>query len=743
VLGATVALFAVVGPYLPAGWMTPIDGVRLAVAAGAVAATAGLTVAILRISGTAAVIAAALVISAATIVAISLALSLFDAYTRWGLIAAHLVVLGILFGLWVRNGRPRPLVHVPGLSELRRGARAHPYVAAILLALVFASAVEAVLALGVVPNNYDSMFYHLSRIGYWMQNDSVFQFHGGSSFQLEHPPNAEILQAWTMELTQGDRFAQFVQWFALIGLVCVIYAGARLLGFPRPGSLFAAAVFGTLPLPVLQASSTINDLVSAFFVCAAVFFLIRAIATRATGDAIVGALALGLAIGTKGTVLLALPGLALLGAAALWWCRPPRRFVAVGSAVLVLAVLGLGAPNYVQTALNTGSPIGEQGSVKRRVEPLPESALKTMWGFVDLPGKNAFPELADLMSRGEVAIWGSETQGVTPATDVNEYFTGFGPIGLLLLLPLLAVSVVRRRVPGDRRLLAVAALSYIALFLLFVAAQPFDMRLMIIPIALGAPLLAWAAGITWLRRVTVLVAAVLLVPVLFVSQVKPLRPGDFSLGKDVIAQRANSNLGYDAMLRATERAIGGDQRVGFIGTSKDWDYPLFGPHFERYVVRLPELSRGSDALAAIRIYDLDSIVWAIKPPPRVSAEIVNPGEPGEQDTDRWVQDGSSRPLRRHRGVGGDRPAESRRGVEPAPDPGSDRQLEPAPRQRREQERRRQDHGGPDQQVEKGPTRRQPRDLVQVGDDHPVDQIYAVAEVGEAVGDPVRERPLQP
>jgi hypothetical protein len=246
-----VAVVAVVAPFLPAGWIGPIDVACLVVGTGTLLATATLAVAVLRIRGIAAVVAAVLVVAAATIFSISLALSLFDAYDRAALIATNLVTLAFIAGLWSRGGRPRPLVRLPDLRELREGARAHPYLAAILLALAFATGIEAVLALGVVPNNYDSMFYHLSRVAYWMQGDSVLPFYGGSIFQLQHPPNAEILQGWTMELTRGDRFAQFVQWLALAGLVCVIYAGARFLSFSRAGSLFAAAVFGTLPLPVL------------------------------------------------------------------------------------------------------------------------------------------------------------------------------------------------------------------------------------------------------------------------------------------------------------------------------------------------------------------------------------------------------------------------------------------------------------------------------------------------------------
>lgn len=640
IIGFCLSVFAVAAPFLPGGWIDLTGGLFLGVGTFSLVGIAGLTVAVLRIQGTAAAIAAALVVAAATTVAISLGLSLFDAYTRPAVIAGQLIFLAFAAIAWSLTGRPRLLIRLPSTSELRKAAKAHPALAAILVALLFATWIEAVLALGVVPNNYDSMFYHLSRIGYWMQNDSVLQFYGGTVFQLQHPPNAEILQAWTMELTQGDRFAQYIQWWALLGLICTVFAGARLLGFARAESLFASAIFGTLPLVILEASSTQNDLVAAFFVCASALFLVRAVAGSRLGDAFVGALALGIAVGTKGTVLLALPGLALLMGAALWWWRPASRFVAVGAALLITGVLVLGAPNYLQTTLNTGSPIGDAGSVKRRTEPLPESAFKTMSGFVDFPGRSAIPPLADLLVRGERVIWGGETEGVSTSVDVHEDFTGFGPVGLLLICLLLGVLAARSR--KDRRLLAGVALSYIALFLAFVTAQPFDMRLMVIPIALGAPLLAYLGRDPLVRCVTVVVVVVFMVPVLFTNQQKPLSPKDFSLANDPATQRGGWNENYDEMLRNTDQALADDQRVGFVGTPLDWDYPLFGPHLDRFVVRLPELSTWPEAMQAMQFYGLDSIVWAVQPPPDSPAELVNRPDPPWKATSRWItRDGPS------------------------------------------------------------------------------------------------------
>jgi hypothetical protein len=240
-----------------------------------------------------------------------------------------------------------------------------------------------------------------------------------------------------------------------------------------------------------------------------------------------------------------------------------------------------------------------------------------------------------VLADAERGVW-DDYPGSSPDMDVHEDFTGFGPIGLLVVLPLLVVTAVRSRAPWDHRLLAIAALSYILLFVVFVAAQPFDMRLMIIPIALGAPLLACAAGVQWLRRSLVIVTVVCLLPVLFANQQKPLLPGNFSLGMGPAQQRAGSNLGFEEMIRGTENAIREDQRIGYAGTALDWDYPLFGPRFERHVVRLWSLETAADVRAAMAEHDLDSIVWGVEPPRGAHATIVNESDPPKRGTTRWV-----------------------------------------------------------------------------------------------------------
>ena len=97
--------------------------------------------------------------------------------------------------------------------------------------------------------------------------------------------------------------------------------------------------FASLPLVAVQASTTYNDLVVASFIVIAAYAGIG----RARSDLVLLALAIGLALTTKFTGILALPVLALVVAVA----NPIRRWPALAGAGL--AGIALGAPWYSST----------------------------------------------------------------------------------------------------------------------------------------------------------------------------------------------------------------------------------------------------------------------------------------------------------------------------------------------------------------------------------------------------------
>ncbi|MGB3652267.1 MAG: glycosyltransferase family 39 protein [Rivularia sp. (in: cyanobacteria)] len=147
---------------------------------------------------------------------------------------------------------------------------------AILLsgvAVIFATV--GLIAVVAPPNTWDSMTYHMSRVVHWIQNHSVANYPTYNLPQLFHPPLAEFAIMHLQILSGGDRFANLVQWFAMIGSIIGVSLIAKELKADIRGQVFAAVFCATIPMGILQGSSTQNDYAVAFWlVCLAYYVLI-------------------------------------------------------------------------------------------------------------------------------------------------------------------------------------------------------------------------------------------------------------------------------------------------------------------------------------------------------------------------------------------------------------------------------------------------------------------------------------
>ncbi|HBE52352.1 MAG TPA: hypothetical protein DDW76_27170 [Cyanobacteria bacterium UBA11369] len=103
-------------------------------------------------------------------------------------------------------------------------------------------------------------------------------------------------------LSGSDRFANLVQWFSMIGSLIGVSLIAKELGANLLGQIFSTVFCVTIPMGILQASSTKNDYVVAFWLVCLVYFILNAVKCRQHQllDFKIGA-SLGLALFTKGT----------------------------------------------------------------------------------------------------------------------------------------------------------------------------------------------------------------------------------------------------------------------------------------------------------------------------------------------------------------------------------------------------------------------------------------------------------
>ena len=208
-------------------------------------------------------------------------------------------------------------------------------------------------ALFTPQTDFDALSYHLVRAVLWIQQSSISPIGGMTDTRIdEFPPNAEILQGFTMLTSHSVRFVGLVQFTALLVTIAAIYGIGRRLGLRDSLAAFGALLYPTLPVIALQAPSALNDIVVAAFIALAVYFALG----RTNGDAVNLVVAAGLLAGVKVTSILALP--LILGVPALVH-RGRRRLVLLGG---VGAAWLAGSWWYAFNVSAGSGVLGEDGS---------------------------------------------------------------------------------------------------------------------------------------------------------------------------------------------------------------------------------------------------------------------------------------------------------------------------------------------------------------------------------------------
>jgi hypothetical protein len=229
---------------------------------------------------------------------------------------------------------------------------------AVVLALLFLTAVLS------PSNNNDSLMYHMSRVMHWVQDQSLAHYATAYVAQLTNPIWAELVILNVHVLWGNDQLANMVQWSSLIGTLLAVSYLAKLLGASRIGQWLASGFAVSMPMAMLQATSTQNDLVTAFWlVSLLVFVFLAARRDLRTEEWIALACALGLGLATKATFYpYAVPPMVYF--LIIQFKRHPPVQVIVRCA-LIAAIAGTFNLGYwARNWISFGGPLGPASSVQ-------------------------------------------------------------------------------------------------------------------------------------------------------------------------------------------------------------------------------------------------------------------------------------------------------------------------------------------------------------------------------------------
>jgi len=130
-----------------------------------------------------------------------------------------------------------------------------------------------ILAMCTVPYNWDSMTYHLSRIMFWIEHQSVDYYETNIIRQTVSPVIPEYINLHVILFTGGDVCVNMLQCISSIGCTHLVYKLIRMIDCGRRNACFGCLLLVTTNIFVAEAVTTQTDMVAAFVLLLVVYMM--------------------------------------------------------------------------------------------------------------------------------------------------------------------------------------------------------------------------------------------------------------------------------------------------------------------------------------------------------------------------------------------------------------------------------------------------------------------------------------
>lgn len=298
------------------------------------------------------------VLGIAIVVLVAEALGLFGVLTRLGLLTG-VMAMAIAARLLTARLPARPAAPAPPAPPVPDWLLGLSLAAAALAVLHWSGGVQDSLAAGIYRQ--DSAWYHLPLSAGFFQSGDTWSLHFTDPLALTawlYPQNSELLHAIGMLATENDFLSPLVN----LGWLVLALAAGWCVGRPYglgPATSIATALILDSGMMATQAGNAPSDSAAIFFLLACVALLVNADAMggglwgrRSSGALLPAALAAGLAIGTKVSLLAPLAALSI-GLVAI----APRRARGRVALIWLAGLFAGGGYWYLRDLLHTGNPL--------------------------------------------------------------------------------------------------------------------------------------------------------------------------------------------------------------------------------------------------------------------------------------------------------------------------------------------------------------------------------------------------
>jgi len=392
----------------------------------------------------------------------------------------------------------------------------------LILTLIPLVYVSIRIAATYVPNNYDSLTYHLPRAMLYMGQGTLGHFDTGNDRQIFFPFNYNLLQLFSLIYSPPLQVLNFLN-LATWGVSGVaVFRLARQAGSAVNHALIATWLALTSTQILGQATATTNDLPTAAGLLCCLVFVLRWREGRLERDALLAGLAGGLTLGSKLTVVFFGPVAGLIVLTLAWqhwrrgqirgfisglraWIAPGLLFLLMASpfALINLAEKGQWMTQTYDYTLNR--PFSTTSVVQTSEAYLTQLVVEPVHRFTfDL----AFTQKLNVWAEQSLFTNWNPQYAFSPfylfPPDLNEDHVWFGFVGPVFLLCALFCLWRWRHMPAPMVWLAGLGVGWMATYFTLNKWSLYNQRYMVLAILVMSPCLAACLGSgskrPWSRR---------------------------------------------------------------------------------------------------------------------------------------------------------------------------------------------------------------------------------------------------
>jgi hypothetical protein len=346
------------------------------------------------------------------------------------------------------------------------------------------------------PNNWDSMTYHLPRVEHWLQNNTLKHYFSSINRQLLSAPFAEMTILHGRAVSGDNLLMNLTQWLSFAGCAIGISLITGHLGATKKIQTVASLFFLTLPMGILQSTSTQTDLVEAFFI---IGMAERFLSWKKTGglrNSVDFGIALGLCILTKGTAYpIAFPFVCCFAAISLKHFK--SRILFAFAAALICLTLNM--PHMIRNQISFGNPVGAHDGTVSDFTPkqFVLSSFFNIYSNIPFPLPRISSKIneilrsqgADIFPYGPGQIVGTKSWLKTFAGQIHFDEDSVKNGAHLLFIIVSFIVILRKK---QKPCYFCLALSSWLIFFYFIPWQPWITRLQLPLFALSSPIAAFA-----------------------------------------------------------------------------------------------------------------------------------------------------------------------------------------------------------------------------------------------------------